>query len=204
MVLACGAWGFSSGVVACRPGAPSGGGAPSAASTAAAGGGLTGGAAVTPSIAPLDPVELELWTRAKGFEADDLARLADHEGAGGLVTRASAEPAWRPTAIRAMAFAPEPGAFEELPWLARNARTESDPEAAAALDSVIDLAARPRRAIDPEDAAELREGCDLLLALAKDAQAPRARRIASVRALRMLSDRGCVKASDVPSDLDIP
>ena len=153
-------------------------------------------------LGALEGPALDLWTRAKAGDADDLARLADREGASGLVARASEDAAWRLAAIRAMAFVDDPGAFEALPSLARAARTGDDAEAMAALESAGDLASRPRRAVDPEDAAELREGCDLLLALAKDTQAPRPRRIASVRALRMLADRGCVKVADLPTDLD--
>jgi hypothetical protein len=103
-----------------------------------------------------------------------------------------------------MAFAPEPGAFAGLPFLAEAARGPDDGQADAALESAVDLAARPRRAIDPEDAAEMKEGCDMLLALASDtnAKAVRSRRVKAIRALRMLADRGCVDPHAIPTDLD--
>jgi hypothetical protein len=158
-----------------------------------------------------DPLS-RLWTQAAGGEAGDLARLADREGASGLVERAQAEPSLLMTAVRAMAFAPEPGAFVGLPLLADVARGPDEAAAEAAIESAIDLAARPRRAIDPEDAAELKTGCDTLLALATDATgasglhlapaALRARRVGAIRALRMLADRGCVAAAAIPTDLD--
>jgi hypothetical protein len=192
-------------VTACRPSTGGGGAAATkaSASSSSASAGLSVSATdAAPALGALEGPALDLWTRAKAGDADDLARLADHEGAAGLVARASEDATWRLAAIRAMAFVDDPGAFEALPLLARAARTGDDAEATAALESAGDLAARPRRAVDPEDAAELREGCDLLLALAKDTQAPRPRRIACVRALRMLADRGCVKAADLPTDLD--
>jgi hypothetical protein len=101
-----------------------------------------------------------------------------------------------------MAFAPEPGVFAGLPFLAEVARSGDDAQAEAALGSTIDLAARPRTAIDPEDAAEMKEGCDLLLALAKDEKAARSRRVKAVRALRMLAERGCTDPSAIPTELD--
>jgi hypothetical protein len=153
-------------------------------------------------VAPMDRVREELWTQARGGEAGDLARLAEKEGESGLVERAASDPASRMTALRAMAFAPEPGAFAVLPFLAEVARGTDEAQAAAALESAIDLAARPRRAIDPEDAAEMKAGCDSMLALANDAKAARLRRVNAIRALRMLADRGCVESSAIPTDLD--
>jgi hypothetical protein len=153
-----------------------------------------------PGGEPLDGQLAELWGRAKEGEADDLARLADREGAPGLVDRGKGEPALRPTALRALAYVHD---FTALPWLASVARGDNDADALSALDSVMTLASAPRRALDPEDAQELREGCDTLLALARDPGAARARRVQTIRALRMLTDRGCVKPTDIPSDLDV-
>ena len=92
--------------------------------------------------------------------------------------------------------------FSELPWLVQVGATGKDDEAKAALGSVVELAARPRRPVDPEDAVELHAGCGALLELAKAADRPRERRVLAIRALRMLSDRGCVKRAEIPTDLD--
>jgi hypothetical protein len=159
--------------------------------------------AVVEAGAPaIDPVALDLWTRAKDNVAtgdgDDLARLADRENLSGLLARAE-DPAWRATAIHAMAYV---DGFEALPWLAKVARAAPNEDALAALDAIEDIAARPRRAVDPEDAAEMKSGCDSLLALAKQSDAARARRIIAIRALRMLSERGCVAPAEIPADLD--
>jgi hypothetical protein len=125
-------------------------------------------------------------------------RLADQIGCDVLRVRAS-DAALRPTAIRAMAFCRD---FSELPWLADVATSAGDAEAILALEAIVQQAARGRRSTDPEDATELGEGCRSLLKLARAAGRPRPRRVRAVRALRMLADRGCVKRSDIPSDLD--
>jgi hypothetical protein len=146
-----------------------------------------------------DPRVDDLWARAGDGEADDLARLADREGTDGLVERAQS-PAERMTALQAIGYT---GDLSALPFLAEVATKGSDAEAEAALSSASQIAAEPRRATDPEDALELHEGCAALLALAKDVTRSKPRRVGSIRALRMLAERGCVKREDVPADLDV-
>ncbi len=158
-----------------------------------------GDAGVDVGVAVEDPRLEELWARARDGEADDLARLADREGSLGLEERAEAG-AHRATALRAAGFA---GTLEGLPWLASVAANGTDEEAALALQSAAELAAQPRRSVDPEDALEVRAGCDSLLALAKGADRPRARRLGAIGVLRMLADRGCAKADEIPADLDV-
>jgi hypothetical protein len=135
-----------------------------------------------------------LWTNAKEGEVEDLAELAVHEGAAGLVEAAS-EPQLRPTAIRAMAYA---RGWAQLPFLATVASGKDDEEARLALESVVELAARPRTSEDPEDVEELRQGCEALGSLARDTARPRARRVAAVRALRMMP---CPEM-ELPTDVD--
>jgi hypothetical protein len=135
-----------------------------------------------------------LWELAKDGEEEDLATLAVHEGAAGLVEGA-ARPEQRMTAIRAMAYA---RGWAQLPFLASAAVAKDDAEAKAALESVVDLASRPRTSEDPEDATELAEGCAKLVDLAKAADRDKARRVQAIRALRMMP---CPKA-DLPTDLD--
>jgi len=147
----------------------------------------------------LDPTVAALWARAKDGEAEDRMRLADREGSVGLVERAAAEPEWRLTAARSLAYAKD---FLALPWLADLASGGTDEEALAALESAGELAAQPRTARDPEDAAELKEGCDKLLLLARGKESAKPRRVLAIDALRMLADRGCVKRDDIPRELD--
>lgn len=164
---------------------------------AAAGPGASGSGAVTERAAPMDARALrdpQMWAAAKEGEHEDLATLAVHEGAAGLVEAAS-DPELRLTAIRAMAYA---RGWAQLPYLATAAAGKDEAEARAALESVVDLAARPRRSEDPEDATELADGCDKLLKVAWATDGERGRRIQAIRALRMMP---CPKA-DLPTDLD--
>lgn len=155
--------------------------------------------AVSPKEGTLDAAMQRdplLWSHAKTGEEEDLTALAAHEGAAGLIEAAS-DPSLRPTAIRSMGFA---RGWAQLPFLARAAGGTDDDEAQLALTATLELAIRPRTAEDPEDADELREGCDLLTALARDTARPRPRRVSSVRALRMMP---CPPPSEpLPSDVD--
>jgi hypothetical protein len=146
----------------------------------------------------MDAREAAQWAAAKEGDPEELARLADLVGCEGLRERGEAAEQ-RATAIRAMQYCRD---FSELPWLAQIGAAGGDDDARAALETVVELAARPRRATDPEDADELHAGCGALLDLAKAADRPKARRVLAIRALRMLSERGCVKRSDIPTDLD--
>ncbi len=149
---------------------------------------------------PRDPRETELWERAEDGEADDLARLADRVGTDGLIeTAANTAGTERQTALRALGFTAD---LSALSFLADVGTKGSDPDAQAALDSAAAIAAQPRRQVDPEYALELHAGCAELLALAKDEKRPRLRRVAAIRALRMLAERGCVKREEIPADLD--
>ena len=138
--------------------------------------------------------DVAMWTSAREGTTEDLASLATHEGAAGLV-EAAAEPALRATAIRAMGYA---RGWAQLPFLAGAAGAPDDADARLALESLVELAARPRRAEDVEDEGELREGCDKLGALARDAARGRDRRIPAIKALRMMP---CPK-QELPTDLD--
>lgn len=138
-----------------------------------------------------------VWQNAKDGEVEDLATLAAHEGAAGLV-EATSETTLRPTAIRAMGYA---RGWAQLPFLAKVASGKDEEEARLALDATLELSLRPRRAEDPEDAEELGEGCGGLLALARDVKGARPRRVAAIRALRMMP---CPPADtkEIPTDLD--
>jgi hypothetical protein len=170
---------------------------PSAGSSDATG---ASAAADDGALPPMDAREAAQWAAAsaKDAEPEELARLADLVGCEGLRERGE-DPERRGTAIRAMKYCRD---FSELPWLAQVAASGTDDDARAALDGVIELAARPRRATDPEDADELHVGCGALLDLARGAERPKERRVLAIRALRMLVDRGCVKKADIPTELD--
>ncbi len=125
-------------------------------------------------------------------------RLADEEGPSGLVEGAI-DPASTRCAASAMAHT---RGHAGLPWLALLA-SGGDPELAKlALRSAVELASKGRTQLDPEDFEELRAGCDKLLVFARDTGHDRALRIDAVRVLRLLSDRGCAKREDIPTDVD--
>lgn len=167
-----------------------------------AGGANTGGPTAAPVSRTSVPPEagaaavrdVAMWSSAKNGGVEDLASLAVHEGAIGLVEGAN-EPELKPTALRAMAYA---RGWAQLPYLVQIAGAESDEEARIALDSVVELAARPRRSEDVEDENELRDGCEKLGALAREAGKSRDRRVIAIRAFRMMP---CPK-QDLPADLD--
>lgn len=186
--LACGAWATCS---ACGKGP--GAGVQTAPGTAGA------VAVVSRTSAPVEAGaavvrDVAMWTSAREGAPEDLASLATHEGAAGLV-EAAAEPELRATALRAMGFAP---GWAQLPYLARVASGNDDEEAKLALESTVELGARPRKAEDVEDEPELREGCEKLGALARDTGRARERRIVALRALRMMP---CPQ-QELPTDLD--
>ena len=149
---------------------------------------------------PIDAREAAAWAAAstKDVDPEELMRLAELVGCEGLREHGD-DATLRPTALRAMQYCRD---FSELPWLAQVATTGTDDEARTALDAVVELAARPRRATDPEDADELHVGCGALLDLARGGERPKERRVLAIRALRMLTDRGCVKKTDIPTEFD--
>jgi hypothetical protein len=147
----------------------------------------------------MDAREAAQWSAAADQDPEELMRLEDLVGCQGLRDRAS-QPNLRVTAIHAMKYCPD---FTELPWLVDLAAEKNDDEARAALETIDELAARPRRATDPEDADELHAGCGGLLAFARSPSRAKDRRVLAVRALRMLSERGCVRREDIPKDVDV-
>ena len=155
--------------------------------------------------APLPPAPdvaglTEDWKRATAAEADDddLARLAQREGAGGLEAKlAVKDAATRHTALSALAFVSEEERFDALPALARTAGSDGADadDVARALVTLEALASRPHRAVDREDAEALAQGCTALGALAQNHDPQRA--AAARRTLDMLADYGCrAHASD--------
>jgi hypothetical protein len=185
--------------IACGKGKATTAAAPSASGAAGEADAAAVAAESDDGAAPMDARELAQWAAAKDGDPEELMRLADLVTCTGLRERSVQQPNLRPTAIAAAKYCRD---FSELPWLAQVGTEGSDVDARAALDAIVDLAARPRRSVDPEDADELHTGCATLLTLARTPDRPRDRRVLAVRALRMLADYGCVKRPDIPTDLD--
>jgi hypothetical protein len=138
------------------------------------------------------------YEAAASGDESELLRLLGSEGPDGLIEEARRTPAHRKVVLLALAHS---ATLRAIPFLAEVGRGDNE-EAQLALAAVHAIAAEPRRAVDPEDGAELREGCDALLALAKSDAVPRRGRIVAVGALRMLSAWGCVKLADIPTEFD--
>jgi hypothetical protein len=181
--------GFALLLVAC-------GGATAACAKSSASSGEAGAASAHVD-APSPEVDA-LWAAASSGEADDLARLADREGAASLA-EAGSDPTKKSRAIQALAFAE---GFAGLPFLAQAADGADADAAKAAVDSIDAIAGRPRRALDPEDATEFRAGCTQLVSTAKNPTKSRPIRVGIIRALRMWADRGCAAPEEIPIDLD--
>jgi hypothetical protein len=151
------------------------------------------------ALSPMDAREAAQWAAAAPGDPEELMRIADLVGCEGLRDRAS-QPELRAIAIHAMQYCQD---YAELPWLAELGGGKNEADGQAALEAIDALAARPRRATDPEDADELHVGCGALLAIARSTSLSRQRRVLAVRALRMLSERGCVRRADIPTDVDV-
>lgn len=147
-----------------------------------------------PDAGPGAQRDLAMWSNARSLEVEDLAALAVHEGAAGLVEAASI-PELTETALRAMAYA---DGYAQLPMLAAVAQGKNDERAALALDAAITLGQRRRAQAESDDGEELSAGCASLTALANDKEARRERRVAAIRAVRTLP----CDAGQLPHDLD--
>jgi hypothetical protein len=148
---------------------------------------------------PMEAREMAQWNAAAQGDPEELMRLEDLVGCYGLRERADSKPDLLSTALRATQYCTD---FSTLPWLVDVAGAANEADARSALETIDELAARPRRATDPDDADALHVGCGRLLDLARSTSRPRAHRALAVRALRMLTDRGCVNPADIPARID--
>jgi hypothetical protein len=142
----------------------------------------------------------ELWRRALEGDPSDLARLADREGAGGLLEGLEEGGAIGLTALAALPWTDDAdAAYQRLGEIVR----QIDPTATGpVIAAILDMAARPRRQTEPLDAPGLRSCADALLALAERKSLAKNVRAPAISALRLLAERGAVSAAAIPSDLD--
>jgi hypothetical protein len=127
--------------------------------------------------------DVTLWTHARDGGVEDLASLANFEGAAGLI-EAAGVPELRRTALLAMSYA---AGWSHVVYLANVAVAKDADEAQLALGALAELGARVRRSEDAEDADELAAGCATLRAFAKEPGSMAARRASVLRVLRQLS-----------------
>ena len=142
----------------------------------------------------------DLWRRAREGDPVDLARLADREGAGGLLEGLEEGGAMGLTALAALPFADDAdAAYHRLGEIVRQL------DAAATgpvVRAIVDMAARPRRQTEPLDPAGLRSCADALVRLAEQKSLAKSVRAPAISALRLLAERGAVNAAAIPTDLD--
>jgi len=142
----------------------------------------------------------ELWRRAREGDPVDLARLADREGAGGLLEGLEEGGPIGLTALAALPWTDDADtAYQRLGEIVR----QLDPTATGpVIGAIIGMAARPRRQTEPLDPAGLRSCADALLTVAERKSLAKNVRAPAISALRLLAERGAVSAAAIPNDLD--
>jgi hypothetical protein len=141
-----------------------------------------------------------LWRRAGDGDQIDLARLADREGAGGLLEGLEEGGAIGRTALEALPFADDAdAAFQRLGEILQ----QIDPgESGPIVRTITGIALRPRRQTEPLDPPGLRSCAAALLDLAQKTSLAKTVRGPAISALRLLSERNAVDAGMIPTDLD--
>ncbi len=142
----------------------------------------------------------ELWRRALEGDPVDLARLADREGAGGLLDGLEEGGPIGLAALAALPWADDADfAYQRLGEIVR----QLDPAATApVVQAIVAMAARPRRQAEPLDPPGLRSCGEALMTLAERKSLPKDVRSPAISALRLLVERGAVNAAAIPTDLD--
>jgi hypothetical protein len=145
-------------------------------------------------------VQDDLWRRALERDPIDLARLADREGAGGLLEGLEEGGPIALVALAALPFADDADfAFQRLGEIAR----QVDPGSTGpVLEAILDMAARPRRQTEPLDPPGLRACAEALMTLAQQKSLTKTVRARAISALRLLAERGAVATAAIPTDLD--
>jgi hypothetical protein len=142
----------------------------------------------------------ELWLRASGGDAADLARLADREGAAGLLEGLEEGGPTGTVALEALPFADDAdAAYQRLGEILR----QVDPDHSAPfVQAVGAIARRPLRQREPVDPEGMRFCAEALLALSRRTSAPASLRAPAISALRLLAERHAVDPAAIPTDLD--
>jgi hypothetical protein len=142
----------------------------------------------------------DLWHRAADGDAIDLARLADREGAGGLLEGLEEGGAIGRTALEALPFASDSeAALQRLGEILR----QIDPgESGPIVRTITGIVLRPRRQTEPVDPPGLRSCAMALLDLAQKTSLAKGVRAPAISALRLLSERNALDAGMIPTDLD--
>jgi hypothetical protein len=168
-------------------------------------GNVVGDAAPPPSLSAKSAKESarskdELWRRASSQDPVDLARLADREGAGGLLEGLEEGGPLGLVALDALAFADDAdAAYQRLGEIVR----QIDPgESSPVVGAILAISLRPRRQTEPLDPPGLRSCADALLEFAQKKSTSTSVRAKAVSALRLLSERKAIDPKLIPTDLD--
>ncbi len=142
----------------------------------------------------------ELWKQAASEDPLDLVRLADREGAGGLLDGLEEGGPLGLVALGALPFADDAeAAYQRLGEILR----QIDPvESAPIVHAIAGIALRPRRQAEPLDPPGARSCALALLELAQKKSLSNAVRAPAITALRLLAERGAVDPNAIPNDLD--
>jgi hypothetical protein len=143
----------------------------------------------------------ELWRRAEDGDAVDLARLADREGALGLLEGLEEGGPVGIAALKALPFADDAeAAYAKLGEILRQINPA---ESLPFLTAIAGIARRPVRQAEPVDPPGLRSCASALLAVAKRADLPKNMRVEAISTLRLLAERHGVDPAAIPTDLDV-
>lgn len=142
----------------------------------------------------------EFFIRASQGDPFDLARLANREGAAGLLDALEEGGVVGLTALAALPYTDDAEiAYRRLGEILR--QIDAD-EAAPVVQAALAIAEKPLRQAEALDVAGAKYCADALLDLAKKKRAPDAVRAAAISALRRLKDLGLVDPVEIPADLD--
>ncbi len=142
------------------------------------------------------------WKLAAEGDRAELARLADREGAQGLLQGVEDGGEVARTALAALALADD-GEFA-LGRLGQIAAQLSPSEAVYVLDALSAIAAQPYRQTEPLDREGVRTCAASLLEIAGRARDPARVRASAISTLRLLADRRWVDTKTIPRELDAP
>ena len=142
----------------------------------------------------------DLWQLAAAGDAADLARLADREGAAGLLEGLEEGGPTGIVALEALPFTDDAeAAYQRLGEILR--QVDAD-QSAPFVRAVGAIARRPPRQSEPVDPEGMRFCAQALLALSRRTNAPASLRAQAISALRLLAERHAVDPAAIPTDLD--
>lgn len=144
---------------------------------------------VPAAVASAPPPDTRPWREALAAPDDALllARLAEAEGAAGLLEVIEAGGAGAPVALAALPLAEDADLAAEP--LGRRLRAASPSELGLLLGALEGVALRPRRATEPPATAGFRGAHEALVALAGRAELPAPLRARCVSVARLLQER---------------